>query len=335
LVFLCVPFLIWAACRFGQRLAITSVFVLSKIAVWGTLSGSGPFVRQTQNESLLFLQIFAGVASVMTMALAAVVSELRKARGELELKVEQRTQDLSQAVQALQLEVTERKNAESAVRQLSGRLLQTQDEERRRIARDLHDSTGQKVAALAIDLAAVGEGAAALPPRARKAFSECLNLSQQIASEVRTLSYLLHPPLLDEIGLAPAIRWYADGIVQRGSLQMDLNIPHNLGRLPREAEMALFRVVQESLTNILLHSGSKRAKISIIHDAGEVRLEVSDEGRGIPPGILDHSNGDGKRPGVGIVSMLERMKQLGGRLEINSDGTGTVIRAVLPVGGES
>lgn len=335
LVFLCVPFLIWAACRFGQREAITAVFALSKIAVWGTLSGSGPFVRQTQNESLLFLQMFVGVASVMTLALAAVVSELRKARSQLEVKVQQRTQDLSRAVHALEAEVAERKQAENAVRQLSGRLLRSQDEERRRIARDLHDSTGQKVAALAIDLATLGEEATTLQPRARRALSECLTLSEQIASEVRTLSYLLHPPLLDEIGLTPAIRWYADGVAQRSSLQMDLKIPHKLDRLPRETETALFRIVQESLTNILLHSGSKRASISIIQDAREIMLEVSDEGRGMPPGILNHSNGGTRRPGLGIVSMRERMKQLGGRLEINSDSAGTVIRAVVPIGGES
>jgi len=335
LVFLCVPFLIWAACRFGQREAITAVFALSKMAVWGTLSGSGPFQRQTQNESLLFLQIFVAVASVMTLALAAVVSELRKAHNESELLVQQRTQDLCKAVAALQAEVSERKQAENAVRQLSGRLLRSQDEERRRIARDLHDSTGQKVAALAIDLAALDDEAAKLQPRARKALSECLTLSEQIASEVRTLSYLLHPPLLDEMGLAPAIRWYADGVAQRGSLQMDLEMPHTVDRLPRETETALFRVVQESLTNILLHSGSKKARISITQDSQEITLEVSDEGRGIPPGILNHSNSGTRRPGVGIVSMRERMKQLGGRLEVDSDQGGTVVRAVVSLGGES
>jgi len=335
LVFLSVPFLIWAACRFGQREAITAVFALSKMAVWGTLSGLGPFVREGQNESLLFLQMFVGVASLMTLALAAVVSELRKAHNELELQVQQRTQDLSKTVGALQAEVTERKQAENAVRQLSGRLLRSQDEERRRIARDLHDSTGQKVAALAIDLAAVEEEVAALQPRARKALSECLSLSDQISSEVRTLSYLLHPPLLDEMGLAPAIRWYADGIAQRGKLQMDLEMPHKVDRLPRETETALFRIVQESLTNILLHSGSKKAKISIIQDSQEITLEVSDEGHGIPPGTLNHSNGGSRRPGVGIVSMRERMKQLGGRLEVNSDEGGTVVRAVVSLGRDS
>jgi PAS domain S-box-containing protein len=259
---------------------------------------------------------------------------LRRAHDELELRVQQRTIELSSAIEKLQAEISERKQAVQAVHLLSGRLLQSQDEERRRIARELHDSTGQKVAALAIDLAAVGEGAAALQPSARKALSECLSLSDEISSEVRTLSYLLHPPLLDEIGLVPAIRWYADGAAQRGSLQMDLEIPRKLDRLPRETETALFRIVQESLTNILLHSGSKKAKISITQDSQKITLEVSDEGQGIPPGILNHSNGS-RRLGVGIVGMRERMKQLGGRLEINSDSGGTIVRAIAPFGGDS
>jgi PAS domain S-box-containing protein len=259
---------------------------------------------------------------------------LRRTHDELELRVQQRTVELSSAIEKLQAEVNERKQAVQAVRLLSGRLLRSQDEERRRIARELHDSTGQKVAALAIDLAAVGEEAAALQPRARKALSECLSLSDQLSSEVRTLSYLLHPPMLDEIGLAPAIRWYADGVAQRGSLQMDLEIPRKLDRLPWETETALFRIVQESLTNILLHSGSKKAKIFITQDSREITLEVSDEGRGISPEILNHSDGS-RKLGVGIVGMRERMKQLGGRLEINSDSGGTIVRAIAPLGGDS
>jgi signal transduction histidine kinase len=163
-----------------------------------------------------------------------------------------------------------------------------QDEERRRLARELHDSTGQK--------------AAALGPKTRKALSECFNLSEQIVREVRTLSYLLHPPMLDEVGLGSAIRWYDDGVAQRGGLQIDLNLPENIGRLPAEVETALFRIVQETLTNTLLHSGSKRARIHLSQDSGKVTLEVTDEGRGIPPEVLNHPEGTLEKLGVGIVA---------------------------------
>ena len=229
----------------------------------------------------------------------------------------------------------ERKQAENEVRQLSGRLLQLQDEERRRIARELHDSTGQKVAALAMDLAVASEEAAAFKPKARQALAECFTLAEQIAAEVRTLSYLLHPPLLDESGLASAIRWYADGLAQRSGLHVNLEVPPEFGRLPPERETTLFRIVQESLTNVLLHSGSKKANIRIVQDAQQVTLEISDEGRGLAPGTLDQSHPGLTRLGVGIAGMRERVRQLHGRLEISSNCRGTLVKAVLPLGGES
>ncbi len=229
----------------------------------------------------------------------------------------------------------ERKQAENEVRQLSGRLLQLQDEERRRIARELHDSTGQKVAALTMELTVASEEAAALRPKARKALVECFTLAEQIAAEVRTLSYLLHPPLLDESGLASAIRWYADGLAQRSGLHVKLQVPPEFGRLPQERETTLFRIVQESLTNVLLHSRSKQASIRIVQDAQQVTLEVSDEGGGIAPGTLDQSHPGLTRLGVGIAGMRERVRQLQGRLEISSDRRGTLVKAILPLRGES
>ena len=213
----------------------------------------------------------------------------------------------------------ERKQGENEVRQLSGRLLQLQDEERRRIARELHDSTGQKVAALTMDLTVASEEAAAFRPKARQALAECFTLAEQIAAEVRTLSYLLHPPLLDESGLASAIRWYADGLAQRSGLHVNLEVPPEFGRLPPERETTLFRIVQESLTNVLLHSGSKKANIRIVQDAQQVTLEISDEGRGLAPGTLDQSHPGLTRLGVGIAGMRERVRQLHGRLEISSN----------------
>ncbi|MFB3924061.1 MAG: MASE1 domain-containing protein [Terriglobia bacterium] len=260
--------------------------------------------------------------------------ELRKAHDELELQVQQRTEQLSRAVDALRAEIGEREQAENSLRLLSARLLKLQDEERRRIARELHDSTGQKAAALAIDLSVVGTEADALGTRTRKALSQCASLADQIIREVRTLSYLLHPPMLDEVGLSSAIRWYADGVAERGGLEIDLQVSENLRRMPAEVETALFRIVQESLTNTLLHSGSKKARIHIAQENGAVMLEVSDKGRGIPAEILNHPEAILERLGVGIAGMRERVKQLGGDLEIQSGRGGTRIKAVVPVGGQ-
>ena len=260
---------------------------------------------------------------------------LQKAHDELELQVQQRTEQLSRAVDSLRAEIGEREQAQNSLRLLSARLLKLQDEERRRIARELHDSTGQKAAALAIDLSVVGTEAQALGPRARKALAECSNLAEQIVREVRTLSYLLHPPMLDEVGLGSAIRWYADGVSQRGGLEIDLQVPDKLRRMPAEVETALFRIVQESLTNTLLHSGSKRAQIHITQDNGTVILEVMDDGRGIPAEVLNHPEAILERLGVGIAGMRERVKQLGGNLEIQSGSGGTVVKALVPLGGVS
>src|SRR5437899_6768317 len=141
-----------------------------------------------------------------------------------------------------------------------------------------------------MDLAVASEEAAAFKPEARQALAECFTLAEQIAAEVRTLSYLLHPPLLDESGLASAIRWYADGLAQRSGLHVKLEVPPEVGRLPPERETTLFRIVQESLSNVLLHSGSKKANIRIVQDTQQVTLEVSDEGRGLAPGTLDQSH---------------------------------------------
>ena len=258
---------------------------------------------------------------------------LQKAHDELELQVEQRTEQLSKVVDALRAEIGEREQAQNSLRLLSARLLKLQDEERRRIARELHDSTGQKAAALAIDLSVVATEAEALGPRTRRALAESSNLAEQIVREVRTLSYLLHPPMLDEVGLGSAIRWYADGVAQRGGLVIDLQVPDKLRRMPAEVETALFRIVQESLTNTLLHSGSKRAQVHITQDNGTVMLEVMDDGRGIPVELLNHPEAILERLGVGIAGMRERMKQLGGNLEIQSGSRGTLVRAVVPVGG--
>ena len=240
---------------------------------------------------------------------------LRNARGELEDCVRERTAELDAANQNL--------------RGLSARLLQLQDEERRRIARELHDSVGQMLAALTMNLSAVRTDIDRLAKTAA-ALTDSEGLVQEMSKEVRTISHLLHPPLLDEAGLSSAIRWYVDGFAQRSKINVDLDFPDDFGRLPREVEIATFRVVQECLTNIHRHAGSPTAKIRLRHFDHEVVVEVEDKGKGIPREKLDEMASDGK-PGVGIRGMRERLRQLGGSLEIASHGTGTVVVARLLV----
>ena len=232
-------------------------------------------------------------------------------------------------VQGIARDVTERKRAERALRQLSGHLLRFQDTERRRIARELHDSTAQTLAALAMNLARVKEAGASLDAQAARAVDESLELAASCSREIRTLSYLLHPPLLDELGLSAALRWYADGFAQRSGIRVDLDVTPKPGRLRPDVELALFRIVQESLTNIHRHSGSSRAMIRVAIAPSEVVLRVSDEGHGMP-----HEGSLGPAVsgvGVGIAGMRERVSQLGGRLEIRSGHRGTIVEAALPL----
>jgi PAS domain S-box-containing protein len=227
----------------------------------------------------------------------------------------------------------QRKRAERDLRHLSGRLLQWQDEERRRIARDLHDTTGQNLAALEMNLCQINEAATRLGPKTRQAFTSSIALVRECVQEIRTASYLLHPPLLDEMGLASSLRAYADGYKGRTGVTVTVDVARDLARLPSEVEIALFRVAQEALTNIHRHSGSPRATIQALASPTEVVLEVSDEGRGIPPAVRERMAKGSAKLGVGIAGMKERLRQLGGWLEVYSNSRGTTVRAVLPVKG--
>ena len=220
---------------------------------------------------------------------------------------------------------------EEELREFSRRLSQSQDDERRRIARELHDSTGQKLSVVAMNMAIVENQAGSPGTAPNKLLSESSSLIRDISDEIRTLSYLLHPPLLDECGLESAIQMYSRGINRREGLDVELDMPHRLQRLSEEAELALFRIVQASLTNIHLHSGSDKAKVKIDQIDEGLRVTITDHGRGIPNGVLDrYSAGKGAGVGVGIVGMRERVKQLGGRLEIESSQRGTQVRVVIP-----
>ena len=229
------------------------------------------------------------------------------------------------------LDVTEHKQAQDRLQQLSGRLIKLQEQERQRISRELHDTTASSLTALIANLALVRRSAGTLDSRAQKALSESLDLARQCVREIRTLSYLLHPPLLDELGLASALRWYTEGFAIRSGVMIDLHLPAKLDRLPREAETALFRIVQEGLTNIHLHSGSSSATIKIARKASEITLALRDVGCGIPPGVLDGPTDNMQGLGVGIAGMRERVRQLGGSMKIRTGNRGTTIKATLPL----
>jgi signal transduction histidine kinase len=227
-------------------------------------------------------------------------------------------------------DITERKRTEESLRLLSGQLLQLQDQERRRIARELHDSAGQTLAALGMNLSLAQSEDGNIAPRAAKAIQESVGLVQELSRELRTISYLLHPPLLDEVGLASGLRSYLDGFRERSKISVDLEISEDLGRLQQDLETAIFRIVQECLTNIHRHSESPVARIRIGRSDGQVSLEVEDRGKGIPQEKREAMDSGGT-PGVGIRGMRERLRQLGGTLEITSNGMGTVVAARLPV----
>jgi PAS domain S-box-containing protein len=231
---------------------------------------------------------------------------------------------------ASMLDITEQKRAEEKLRRLSARLLQLQDEERRRLGRDLHDSLAQLVLAVNLRLAQVTQSSPKLDEASRHLLSEARGTLQEMSRQIRTLAYLLHPPLLDELGLASAIREYAQGFGDRSGISLNVEIQADFQRLSQDAETALFRIVQESLTNIQKHSGSSIASIRLHGDGAAVHLEVRDFGRGMPAVTDRRADWPGARFGVGILGMRERLAQLGGELRIESNGAGTTVRARIP-----
>jgi PAS domain S-box-containing protein len=222
----------------------------------------------------------------------------------------------------------ERNESYTQLRTLTARLMRAQDDERRRIAQMLHETTAQDLAALKMLLARLNRTAEGLSDSERGALTESVALAEQAMTEVRTLSYLLYPPFLDETGLLSALRWYAAGFGERSGIHVSLDVPDSFERLSLDAETALFRIVQESLINIHRHAGSESAAIRLRRDADTLVLEIEDRGRGIEDASLAHIL-SGEGAGVGIAGMRERIEQLGGRLEITSSENGTTVRARL------
>jgi signal transduction histidine kinase len=238
--------------------------------------------------------------------------ELEQAHQELELRVHQRTKELSDKAEE--------------VRQLNVRLLRLQDEERRRISRELHDSTGQNLALAKMVLDQMmpeGKGR-----KISTMVQELATVNDEMSRQLRTMSYLLHPPLLDEVGLPSALKWYAEGYEQRSGIKVELDLGPDFGRLSDEMEIALFRVAQECLTNIHRHSGSATAQIRLSRDSDRIVLGIGDQGKGIPSTrLLDGT----VVPGIGLMGIRERVQQFGGKAEVVSSAAGTTVTAVIPL----
>jgi len=312
--FFALAFTAWY-CGVGPSVVVV-VLLLTAPKLW--LSAPADSFRMTAPSS------FPGVLALVVVSAAMVAmgetrrrenEVLRRAQEELEDRVKARTFELDIANQGL--------------RELTARLMQLQDEERRRIARELHDSVGQNLAALTMNLTTVRADIERLSQTA-KTVSDSLGLAEDMNKEVRTVSYLLHPPLLDESGLVSALRWYVEGFSERSKIQLTLEIPEDFGRLPEEMETALFRTVQECLTNIHRHSGSAVATIRLTRTNDEIRLKVEDRGVGIEEEKLTEGTSNGP-PGVGIRGMRERMRQLGGSIDLQSNRNGTTVHARLPI----
>ncbi len=230
-------------------------------------------------------------------------------------------------------DITERKSLEQELLHLTSQLFRLQDEERRRIARELHDGTAQNLFAISVNLAKADQLDGTQKEEMHKLIAECVSLGDESLREIRTLSYLLHPPLLDQAGLVSALQWYAQGFSKRSGIYVGV-FAEPIGRLPADLELALFRIVQESLTNVRRHSGSETASIRLEKKSHEIFLEIQDKGRGLATNKNTNEPNETDElveMGVGIPGMQQRLRQLGGRLEIHSNGEGTKITAVVPM----
>ena len=292
----------------GAKIVVTSRWALDKDERGNpncVLETNNDITQQKQNDQ----------------ALRESEERLRSLSNSLEIQVSQRTEEL------------EYRNAEvlqqsEQLRELSNRLLKMQDDERRHIARELHDSAGQLIASLSMSLAGIGRHAKQNPTLAQ-ALEDTQNLVLQLNKEIRTTSYLLHPPLLDETGLSRAIDWYMQGLMERSGLEIELDIAEDFGRLPADLELTIFRIVQESLTNIHRHSGNKTATIHLSRGPLNVLLEIQDQGKGIPAEKLAAIKA--QRTGVGIAGMRERVRHFKGEMDIQSNGAGARIVVTFPL----
>jgi PAS domain S-box-containing protein len=236
---------------------------------------------------------------------------------------------LSRDKSAIGVLVTDLRQQKEQV-EFAARLQTLQDEERKRIARELHDSAGQLLSAIAINVGVLRDQANKLDSAGVKAVSDTEILLDQVSSEIRTISHLLHPPLLDAVGLVSALRWYVDGFAERSKITVDLNIGEGVGRFSEDMEIAIFRIIQECLTNVHRHSGSKSATISLQREGDRLIIKVGDTGKGISMEKRRELMEKG-RAGIGFIGMRERLRQFGGSLDVQSQEGGTIVTAMLKV----
>jgi signal transduction histidine kinase len=304
-------------------LHVSSTFVDPQSRVQGLEGGADAYLAEPIDRG----ELVATVGALLRLKKAETTSRQQaqvaeKARQELAL--------LNATLEARVSERTaELRTANESLREFSARLLKMQDDERRRIARDLHDSVGQLLAAISMNMAVIEKETDKLSADARKAFLENRSFVQQVLQGIRTMSHLLHPPLLDESGLPSALRWYVEEFSQRSGVSVTLEFSPSFERLSSELETVIFRIVQECLGNIHRHSKSPTAEIQIEKNGGSINLEVRDAGRGIPSEKQEQIK-YGIRTGVGLRGMRERVAQLGGKLKIDSDTGGTAIAITLP-----
>ena len=313
---------------------VTSRAMDTSTSLWGRRAADGKefpieaSISQAQTQAGKLYTVIVRDISVREQAEAA----LRLAHEKLELRVQERTAELHASNARLEAEIHERQRSEECLKDLSGHLLRLRDEEQRRIARELHDSTAQILGALAgslerlHDVVDKGDFSKAPP-----LLAQSRDLAERATADVRSLSHLLHPPILDDFGLPATLRWYTTEFSSRTGVAVQMDIEPELGRFPHELELTLFRILQEALSNAYRHSGSATVDIAAFRTKDEVTLQISDHGRGIPSEILGSGGTSRAKVGIGIAGMRERVRQMNGRLEIESGAIGTHIKVVLPI----
>jgi signal transduction histidine kinase len=300
-------------------LHVSGTFVDPEYRVQGLKGGADAYLAEPIDraelvatvEALLRMKRFEKEARQHAELAESVGAQARQLNVQLEARVKQR---------AAELEV---KSEE--IRKLNGRLMKLQDEERRKIARELHDSTGQFLALLNINLSRLSKMSNIDSICAKELIAQSATITSDLTSHLRTVSYLLHPPLLDELGLPHALEWYVEGFAQRSHIAVKLEVPNQFGRLQEDLEIAIFRIVQECLTNIHRHSGSQCASVHLRREPRLITLEVKDTGTKFEKGIT------GFVPGTGILGMRERVRQHGGDLNVYFEATGTCVQAIIPL----
>jgi signal transduction histidine kinase len=303
-------------------LHISSTFVDPESRVRGLAGGADAYLAEPIDRA----ELIATVGALLRLKNAEITARSKAQEAE------QTRQALAELNATLELRVSERtaelRRANNSLRELSTRLFKMQDDERRRISRELHDGVGQLLAAITMNQALVADEKDRLSPSAQRAFVQNESMVQEILRSVRTISHLLHPPLLDETGLPPALRWYVEEFGERSGIKVILVCPPNLRRLPSELETAIFRIVQECLGNVHRHSGSATATVYFDISEGNARLEVRDEGKGISAERRQQM--DSGAGGVGLRGIKERIAEFGGQLQVESSGMGTSVVATIP-----